>query len=249
MLIYSHKYYTKYMRITKHYKDLDLSKSSSLYTELHHIIPKSLGGTNKKENLVRVPARVHFLLHWMLYRIYRTQGMAFAWNIMKCSTDKQHRLTSNSFKYIKEALSTVQKGRTMSDEQRAKISASKTGKKVSEAHRCAIINGLIGRTHSQETKDKIGAKHKGKSVSDISRAKMSTSKSGKTAHNKGSTLTAEQKDHLSKINTGNRHSDEARAKMSIARKGKPKSVEHKAAISAAHKERHRLKLAGLPTDP
>ena len=247
MTIHSYKYYTKYSDLVKHYKELDLQKSDDLYTESHHILPKSMGGSDESTNLVRVPARVHFLLHWMLYKIYRTQSMAFAWNMMRMSNSGE-RYTSKSFAYIAEALSKSQMNKVMTDEQKAKISATKKGKKLSHQHRVAITKSLLGRTHSTETKNKIGSAHKGKTVSGVSKQKMSNAKKGKPAHNKGKCLTEDQKAHLSKLNTGITHSAESKLKMSLSRKGKPKSDEHRAAISAALKERHRLSL-GLSTDP
>lgn len=39
------------------------------YTENHHIIPKSLGGTNNKDNLVRLTAREHFVCHLLLTKM------------------------------------------------------------------------------------------------------------------------------------------------------------------------------------
>ncbi len=39
------------------------------YTENHHIIPSSLGGSNKKENLVRLTAKEHFVCHLLLTRM------------------------------------------------------------------------------------------------------------------------------------------------------------------------------------
>ena len=40
------------------------------YTENHHIIPKSLGGTDDKENLVELSAREHFICHLLLTKMY-----------------------------------------------------------------------------------------------------------------------------------------------------------------------------------
>ena len=40
------------------------------YYERHHIQPKSLGGNNKKENLVKLTAREHFICHWLLVKMY-----------------------------------------------------------------------------------------------------------------------------------------------------------------------------------
>ena len=39
------------------------------YTEKHHIIPSSLGGTNNKENLVTLTAREHFVCHLLLTKM------------------------------------------------------------------------------------------------------------------------------------------------------------------------------------
>lgn len=45
------------------------SRDITGYTEKHHIIPKSLGGSNKKENLVKLTAREHFVCHCILVNI------------------------------------------------------------------------------------------------------------------------------------------------------------------------------------
>lgn len=64
------------------------------YKERHHIIPKSLGGTDSKSNLVDVTAREHFILHYLLTKF--TEGPDFrkmvnAFNMMNCSSDGQRR--------------------------------------------------------------------------------------------------------------------------------------------------------------
>lgn len=41
------------------------------YSERHHIIPKSLGGTNDKDNIVRLTAREHFICHLLLTKLYK----------------------------------------------------------------------------------------------------------------------------------------------------------------------------------
>ena len=40
------------------------------YNEKHHIIPKCIGGTNNKDNIVKLTAREHFLCHLLLVEIY-----------------------------------------------------------------------------------------------------------------------------------------------------------------------------------
>lgn len=50
------------------------SRIISGYTEKHHIIPKSLGGTNQKENLVALTAREHFVCHLLLTKMTENEA-------------------------------------------------------------------------------------------------------------------------------------------------------------------------------
>lgn len=40
------------------------------YSEVHHILPRSLGGGDEPSNLVKLTYREHFLAHWLLTKIY-----------------------------------------------------------------------------------------------------------------------------------------------------------------------------------
>lgn len=40
------------------------------YTEIHHIIPKSIGGTDEKTNLVNLTFKEHYIVHILLTKIY-----------------------------------------------------------------------------------------------------------------------------------------------------------------------------------
>ena len=40
------------------------------YGEKHHIVPKCLGGSNKKENLVKLTPEEHYVAHQLLVKIY-----------------------------------------------------------------------------------------------------------------------------------------------------------------------------------
>lgn len=76
------------------------------YGEMHHIIPKSMGGTDNKDNLVMLTAREHFIIHWLLAKIHRNSQMIFALFAMtKPGNRSQKRYTSHSFKYARERMS------------------------------------------------------------------------------------------------------------------------------------------------
>ena len=44
------------------------------YGEIHHIVPRSLGGDNSKSNLVKLTAREHYIAHWLLVKM--TEGLS-----------------------------------------------------------------------------------------------------------------------------------------------------------------------------
>jgi hypothetical protein len=57
-------------------------KNSDTYYENHHILPRSMGGSNDPENLVLLTVREHFIAHWLLWRIHRNEEMARAFFCM-----------------------------------------------------------------------------------------------------------------------------------------------------------------------
>ena len=65
------------------------------YTEKHHIIPKSLGGNNKKTNFVKLSAREHYICHLLLTKIYNTgidhDKMIYAFLMMCNAKSKNHK--------------------------------------------------------------------------------------------------------------------------------------------------------------
>ena len=42
------------------------SRNPEIYFEIHHIVPKSFGGSNRNHNLVNLTAREHFIVHMLL---------------------------------------------------------------------------------------------------------------------------------------------------------------------------------------
>jgi hypothetical protein len=86
----TNKYSKIYFDITNNAKQ----RITEGYTELHHIIPQSLGGSNDKENLVELTAREHFICHWLLIKM--TEGedrskMLYALQGMKAENRFQQR--------------------------------------------------------------------------------------------------------------------------------------------------------------
>ena len=149
-----------------------------IYGEKHHIIPKCLGGNNKKENLVRLTAREHYIAHLLLAKIHNTFGLYLAVIYMQSGRFENRKFKFNSHLYqkIKEELSKKQKGKKHSEESKRKMSEARKGKipwnKGSKGLQVGWNKGkeflkgeknpFYGKHHSEETKRKISEAKKGR---------------------------------------------------------------------------------------
>jgi hypothetical protein len=75
------------------------------YTERHHIIPRSLGGDNQRENIVRLSARAHFLAHWLLTKFTEGNDRYKMLHAMSCMRRRVGCRSWTSWQYaiVKEA--------------------------------------------------------------------------------------------------------------------------------------------------
>ena len=85
------------MDYQKHY-DLLINRGKQRkldgYKEIHHILPKCLGGTDDLENLVELTAEEHFVAHQLLVKIYpNSPNLIFACHRMSYS--KNDRRANN----------------------------------------------------------------------------------------------------------------------------------------------------------
>ena len=128
-----------------YYSIIDRAKSRVLlpemYTERHHIIPRSLGGPDGQHNLVRLTAREHFVCHLLLPKMLtgvNKRNMTFAiWSMLNRDHSKQrsrHKVNSHVYQRLKTqiaiAISESNTGRTRTKEFRELMSALKTGRKM-----------------------------------------------------------------------------------------------------------------------
>lgn len=103
--------------------------------ERHHILPKSMGGNNKKENIVFLTPREHYIAHHLLWKIYKNVSMQRAfWCMMVVrSKDRKYKIGSRTYESMKilQALdmSMRRMGVKESDKTREKKSKSHTGLK------------------------------------------------------------------------------------------------------------------------
>ena len=182
-----------------HDQIINRSKNRHLtgYSEKHHIIPKSLGGTNDKENIVRLTAREHFIIHKLLCEIHPDdKKLHYAlWRMMNPQS-KVHGRSYNigSKEYTRR--------RELQREYTRKVGLSNKGRKHSaetKAKRSAALKGREKAPRSEETKQKI-----------------SNTLKGKVPWNKGRKHSAETKRKMSRSQRGKVTSEETKRKISEA---------------------------------
>lgn len=69
------------------------------YCEKHHIIPKALGGSNKKENLVYLTLREHWIAHQLIFRMQEDKNLKIRMHIPLRRMSKQVLKNFNGRKY------------------------------------------------------------------------------------------------------------------------------------------------------
>jgi transposase InsO family protein len=158
------------------------------YVERHHIVPKSLGGPNDKENLVKLTPREHFVAHLLLHKGVQEKShqvkMASALNRMLSDRyGNRYTPTSKMYAVARKAHADAMTGRDVSKETRDKISKAHKGKVVDQVARdrmAAAKKGKPGAARNPEWNAKVSASLTGKKASPEAKAKMSAAKLGKS---------------------------------------------------------------------
>jgi hypothetical protein len=92
------------------------------YKESHHIIPRCLGGSDNKTNLVDLTAREHFIAHHCLHKLYPEKvGLLVAVLLMS----KHGKYTSREYKEARDLYSSMHPSKT--PEARKKLAERMTG--------------------------------------------------------------------------------------------------------------------------
>lgn len=98
--------------------------SEDEYGENHHIVPRSMGGSNRKENIIRLTARMHYLAHLFLWRAFRNRSMCFSFHIFQCSMANRHqkrKFNSRLFSVMREEFSRYMSERQLGHKQTQEI--------------------------------------------------------------------------------------------------------------------------------
>jgi hypothetical protein len=148
-------YKLHYDNLIKTRKLLNRKRSDGFYYENHHVIMKSMGGDNNKENLVLLTAREHFIAHWLLWRIHRNKQTAFAFVCLKKLISKnqaRNKITnSRIFEELREAKSLASKALTYRHSKESKMLMSKLASERLKGKN----NPFYKKHHTEETKNNL----------------------------------------------------------------------------------------------
>ncbi len=156
--------------LNRYNKFINALKNQSIdgYYEKHHIVPKSMGGLDTADNLIKLTARQHYLAHWMLWKAYGG-SMARAFFMMSCVKKEQCRSSKIYDKARQEYSEEVRKQMTgkpaqskFTPEHREKLRKAKLGKKLTPEHRANVGKARIGKPLSEEHKMKISTTKRSK---------------------------------------------------------------------------------------
>jgi hypothetical protein len=139
MLFIQNKYTRTYYSIIQKAQQENRTRGERYY-EGHHIIPKSLGGEDVKDNMILLTAREHFICHRLLTKM--TKGKARSKMVLAISKMLSSSITHNGNRYVPNS-------RTY-DYIREQCSKTLSGKG----------NPMYGKSHSQETRTLISEKVK-----------------------------------------------------------------------------------------
>jgi hypothetical protein len=142
------------------------------YVEKHHVIPRCLGGSDDKTNLVELTAREHFIVHKLLCKIYPNEDkLFFAYRMMAVmknskDNDRDYYVSSREFEEIRilanEKIGNAARGRKLPPKSQESIEKQQATRK------------LNGYQHSIETKKKISNSLSNKPKSNEHRKNLST---------------------------------------------------------------------------
>lgn len=176
----SNKYTALYIRICDNAKQ----NPRIGYTECHHIIPSSLGGTNDQSNLVNLSAREHFICHLILTKMTvdddKTKMLQAAWLMIHTGSNK---INSHTYNYLRENriftkihkfnISKAKLGQVHTIETKIKISKAKQGIPLDETHKRKISIALKGKPLSIQHKSALSIASTGVQKSELHKQNVS----------------------------------------------------------------------------
>lgn len=198
--------------------------------ERHHIVPRSIGGTNECGNIILLSHDDHLFAHILLAKIHGGKMTIAANMMLKRVGIYRGRAARARFAWIAAAhartMANLQSERMKDPSIRARTSAALKGRPKSREALAKRSETRKGWVHPPESKAKMAAARVGRTLSETHAANISKA-------NKGKPVSAEHREKISKRLMGHVVTESTRQKLSLAAKGRKPSDEARAKMSAA----------------
>jgi len=151
------------------------------YSEIHHVIPRSMGGGDELINLVKLSAREHYMAHLLLWKAYRTRETCYAFHLMVHGDPYKKRYKIKSSKIYAALIEDARKlnsgklhpmfGKKHTAETKEKMRLAKIGTTQTKEHKQKRLESskkhpnfgkhMLGKKHTAETREKMSLASKG----------------------------------------------------------------------------------------
>ena len=195
------------------------------YVEKHHIVPRCLGGTDAKENIVSLYPEEHYLAHLLLCKVNKGNSKVLyaAMNMTSGSMINNGKRNNKAYGWLRRQYAESMSGdnnpaRRIPNLQK-EAAKKRVGQKRSEETKVRMSAAQKGRTFSEETKHKMAEAAKNRPpISEETRAKLKSRAPSKGML--GRTMSAETKAKMSASQQGRIDSAETKLKKSLAAKAR-----------------------------
>ena len=235
------------------------SRTLNEYTELHHVIPRCMDGTNEHLNLVELTPSEHLIAHLLLVKIH--PGVAGLWYAANMMTNR-FSMNNKQYGWVRRGLSEIATGVPRSAEsvqkQRDTVATQfangrigcRAGSTLTDSHKFAISLGNVGKvvpTRSRSSLEGYQCRYgidEGTRLYDEHRLKKDSGSLRAYIQRYGADIgqikydqRVQQKRMLKLGKPGMPHTEAAKKKISEAKIGKKvhRTAEHNAKIGAANK--------------
>ena len=226
---------SKYTQIYESIITRAKQRSIDSYTERHHIIPRSLNGSDDTDNLVDLTAREHFICHWLLTKMVDSTNDK--WKMMNAlgymmwaenQNQERYKVSARLYEQLKTKHSEMKSwavagerngmyGKHHSEEAREKIRQSRLGNQINEEQRDKIRQFRTGKKWTEEQKQLMSERRKGKTVGENNgmhgRTHSPEAKAKMAEKAKQRKQSSDTRQKIAKSNTGQKRSPETLAKM------------------------------------
>jgi hypothetical protein len=152
------------------------------YMERHHVLPKCMGGSNRKDNLVYLTAKEHFIAHKLLVRMHpEVYGL---WQAL-IAMGRIAQFKSRIFASERQRAAALRRGFRYSDKSKERMSSSasargrnspktefKAGQKPWNAGLPPEMSHRYGKKHSAETIARMVESQRARKVEHSARMKL-----------------------------------------------------------------------------